>query len=130
MNVARKISEMKMENLHKKEVIDRLSRKIQKLKKKIIQLEELKPNSVVISVDGMRLYVGDEEIGSILENQEILNLNTNSINQKITFHGRTYVIRNLILTQKIGCVDELHIMAHDILAEMIKVGEANESKRY
>lgn len=113
-----KMDNLEIDNKHQKKIIDRLSRKIQKLRAEINRLEQLKPNSVVISSDGIKLFVGDKEVISILENQDILNLNDNSINQKVTFHGGTYIIKNLILKQQIGCVDELQIIAHDIFGDL------------
>lgn len=74
-----KMDNLEIDNKHQKKIIDRLSRKIQKLRAEINRLEELKPGSVVISSDGMKLFISDEEVISILENQDILNLNDNSI---------------------------------------------------
>lgn len=121
MNIREKIETIKnleTTNLHQKIVIDRLSRKIQKLHKEIKKLKESNTISEILPASYYRKRYS---------NNEILILNTNSINQKIKFHGRTYVIGELILKQEIGCIDELQIKAHDISINIAKkAGEINE----
>ena len=88
-----KMDNLEIDNKHQKKIIDRLSRKIQRLRTKIRELENLN-------------YT------------DVLNLNGKTTNQKIIFRGRTYRICSVMLKQEVGCIDELIIISHDIFGDL------------
>lgn len=88
-----KMDNLETYNKHQKKVIDRLSRKIQKLRAKIRESENLNSTNE-------------------------LNLNVDATNQTITFRGRTYKICRVMLEQKVDCIEELLIISHDVSGDL------------